>query len=795
MLVEGEAFGGPGMRPGWTHSNKSAIGTAYSTSSPLWFTLWKGIVTEVSYPTIDRPQLRDVQYLITDGKSFFHEEKRDLDFAIERISEGTLGYRCTNSDPAGRYAIVKDVIANPHLACLLQRTRITGPDPAFLDRLHVYALCAPHLEVGGYGNTGYVKTVNGRRLLMARKGPTWMAMGATVPFARTSCGFVGASDGWTDLHDNLTMDWEFETASDGNVALTGDLDVGITKDFTLGIAFGTTEHDAIATLMQSLSLPFDNHLAAYKKQWQTASAGMVDLASHSCDEGGLYRSSCSLLLAHEDKAYAGALIASLTIPWGDVKGDDDTGGYHLVWTRDMVSSVTALVAAGDVHTALRALIFLAVSQHDDGGFAQNFWVNGEAYWNGTQLDEVAFPLTLAWQLHRYGALADFDPFDMIRRAAAFLIRNGPVTQQERWEEASGYSPSTLAANIVALTCASAFFRDRCDAATADFIQDQADYLEDHLEEWTVTATGTLGDVPYYMRILPELAGQENPAEDKEARVLRIANCAPGAADAFPARDVVDGGFLELVRHGIRAPDDPVVLNTLKIVDAVLKVETPLGPSWHRYNHDGYGQQRDGGPFTSYGVGRVWPLLTGERGHYEVAAGRSAEAYLRTMEGLASKTCLLCEQAWDEADMPEMYMRLGEPTGSAMPLMWAHAEYVKLLRSVADGKVFDQVPEVAERYLSRAGKNKKMEAWKFNRRVRFMHAGEMLRVIGEVRFSLRWTSDHWASVHDSASHANSLDIDHVDLSELATTSGMLIEFTFFWLDANRWEGRNYVITVR
>jgi glucoamylase len=783
------------MRPGWTHSNKSAIGTAYSTSSPLWFTMWKGIVTEVSYPTIDRPQLRDVQYLITDGKSFFHEEKRDLAFDIERISEGTLGYRCTNADPSGRYAIVKDVIVNPHLACLLQRTHITAPDARFLATLRIYALCAPHLEIAGFGNFGYVKTVSGRRLLMARKDWTWMAMGATVPFERTSCGFVGASDGWTDLRGNFAMDWEFDTASDGNVALTGEIDVSKTNDFILGVAFGSTEHDAISTLMQSLSHPFDDHLASYKKQWQTTLAGLSDLASHSCDGGGLYRSSCGLLLAHEDKAYAGALIASLTFPWGEVKSDDDTGGYHLVWTRDMVSSVTALIAAGDVHTALRALIFLAVSQHDNGGFAQNFWVNGDAYWNGTQLDEVAFPILLAWQLRRFNALAGFDPFDMVRTGAAFLIRNGPVTQQERWEEASGYSPSTLASNIVALTCAAVFFRDRGDAATAGFIQDQADYLEDHLEEWTVTSTGTLGVGPYYMRILPEVAGGEHPAEDKESRLLRIANGAPGARDEFPARDVVDGGFLELVRHGIRAPDDPIVLNTLRIVDAVLKVETPAGPSWHRYNHDGYGQQRDGGPFTWYGVGRVWPLLTGERGHYELAAGRSPAVYLQTMERLASKTCLLCEQAWDEADIPEKHLRLGEPTGSAIPLMWAHAEYVKLLRSAADGKVFDQVPEVAERYRSRAGKNKKMEVWKFNRRVRLMRAGEMLRVIGATRFRLRWTADQWALAHDSASRTNSLDIDYVDLTELLTTSGMFIEFTFFWIDANRWEGRNYVIAVR
>ena len=250
-----------------------------------------------------------------------------------------------------------------------------------------------------------------------------------------------------------------------------------------------------------------------------------------------------------------------------------------------------------------------------------------------------------------------------------------------------------------------------------------------------------------------------------------------------------------VGHGIRAPDDPVILNTLKIVDAVLKIDTPAGPSWHRYNHDGYGQQRDGGPFTWYGVGRAWPLLTGERGHYELAAGRSPEAYLRTMERFASDSRLLCEQVWDEADMPETYMRLGEPTGSAMPLMWAHAEYVKLLRSAADGKVFDQVPEVADRYLARAGTHKKMEVWKLNRPVRFMRPGEMLRVIGDGPFRLRWTSDKWASMHESASQSNLLDIDHVDLIDLSTTSGITIEFTFFWIDANRWEGRNYFIAVR
>ena len=792
-----EAFGKPGIEPRWTHSNKDGAGTAYSASSHLWFTIWNGIVTEVYYPTVDRPQIRDLQFLITDGKTFFHEEKRDLTVHVERISDHALGYRCTNADPDGRYTIVKEMIGDPHLPCLLMRTRITAKESAFLAGLKIFALCAPHLEIGGAGNNGYICLANGLRILMAQKGDKWMAMGATVPFSHLSCGYVGASDGWTDLHDDFKMDWEFERASDGNIALTGQLDLSQTQEFTLGLAFGNSQHRAIANLLQSLGVPFDEHLAKYKKQWDETAARLRPLESASFDKGNLYNSSYSLLLAHEDKSFAGALIASLAIPWGEAKGDNDQGGYHLVWTRDMVNSATALLAAGDTATPLRALIYLAVSQYADGGFPQNFWVDGDAYWSGVQLDEVAFPIMLAWRLHCEKGLADFDPFNLVRKGAAYLIRNGPVTQQERWEEASGYSPSTLASNIAALICASVFLRKRGDAETAAFIEEYADYLEAHVEEWTVTGTGTLagGTSRYFMRILPEKIGQEHPAEDKDSRLLHIANHAPGEQSDFPARDVVDCGFLELVRYGIRNADDATIVSTIKVIDAVIKTDTPAGPTWHRYNHDGYGQQADGGPFTQFGVGRVWPLLTGERGHYELAAGRSTETCIRAMEGLASKTGLLPEQAWDQADEPRIYMFLGQPTGSAMPLMWAHAEYIKLLRSTADGKVYDAIPAVAERYLTKSGTRKQLEVWKQNRHVRFMHAGEVLRVQGDAPFTLRWSSDDWKSEHDAKSTRNALEIDYVDLTDAPKLAGVCIRFTFLWTEGSRWEGKNYDVTVR
>lgn len=791
-----EAFGKPGIEPRWAHSNKVGAGTAYSSSSHIWFTVWDGIVTEVFFPTVDRPQLRDVGLLITDGSTFFHDEKRDLDIAVERISDHALGYRFTNADPAGRYTITKTVICDPHQACLLQHIALTGKDEAFLASLKLYALAAPHLEIGGAGNNGYIALVNGQQVLMAQKDDKWMAMAATVPFAQLSCGFVGHSDGWTDLHENFQMDYHFQHATDGNIALTGELDLSTTREFTLGIAFGDSEHRALATLLQSLGRPFDDHLTRYKKQWEMAAAHQKPLKSASFDGGNLYNSSFSLLLAHEDKAFAGAIIASLATPWGEAKGDKDTGGYHLVWTRDMVNAATALLAAGDTATPMRALIFLAVSQHADGGFAQNFWVNGDSYWSGVQLDETAFPMMLAWRLHCEGALGEFDPLYLLTKGATFLIRNGPVTGEERWEEASGYSPSTLAACIAALIGAAAYMRYRGKEEAARFVEAHADYLEDHIEEWLVTNSGSLleGVSRYYMRILPEQVGQEHPAEDKEARVLHIANLAPSQGSDFPAPDVVDGGFLELVRYGVRRADDPIILDTVKVMDATIKTDTPMGPTWHRYNHDGYGQQKDGGPFTTHGQGRVWPLLTGERGHYELAAGRDPALYLRTMEALASKTGLIPEQSWDEADLPGAYMFCGKPTGSAMPLVWAHAEYIKLLRSAADGKVYDMMPEVVARYQGNGAERVKFAIWKQTRKIRFMRADQTLRIQADCAFRLHWSADNWATAHDTESVLSPLEISYADVLSFKAETGSRVVFTLFWPQENRWEGTDYAITV-
>ena len=470
-----EAFGKPGIEPRWTQGNKDGVGTAYSATSCVWFTLWNGVVTEAYYPTIDQPQIRDLQYLVSDGESFFHEEKRHLRSETKRISHHALAYRVTNHDPQGRYRITKEVIAGPHLPCILQHTKIDG-DEFFVSRLRLYALCAPHLQVGGRGNNAYVLQVAGREILAAEKGGLWIALAASIPFSRLSCGYVGMSDGWTDLAKNFRMDWEFDQATDGNVALFGELVPDEQREFTLALAFGDGMHNAVSTLFQALGFPFKEHHDRYLEQWDRICKKMYSVKEVHGDDGNLYHSSYSLLLAHEDKKFPGAFIASLSIPWGESKGDEDMGGYHLVWTRDMVNTATALLACGNKETPLRALIYLAATQHDDGGFSQNFWINGESYWRGIQLDEVAFPILLAWRLFREGALAQFDPYHMVMRAASYLILHGPATQQERWDEASGYSPSTLAANIAALICAAGFARDRGDESTAGYLEEYAALL-------------------------------------------------------------------------------------------------------------------------------------------------------------------------------------------------------------------------------------------------------------------------------------------------------------------------------
>jgi len=502
-----------------------------------------------------------------------------------------------------------------------------------------------------------------------------------------------------------------------------------------------------------------------------------------------------VILTHEDKSYAGAFIASASIPWGASKGDSDLGGYHLVWTRDMVQSAMALLACGHKETPRGALVYLAATQRADGSFAQNFWVNGEPYWSGIQLDEVAFPIILAWRLWKEDALGQFDIFAFVANAASFLVRYAPVTQQERWEENSGYSPSTLAVVISALICAGDVMRAHQALEVAEFMESYADWIEAHLDEWTTTEDGVLlpGVKHHYMRIRPPCEGEPFHNDTVTPGHIRLANREAGEQAEFDAREVIDAGFLELVRYGIRRPDDPLIVDSLKVVDSCLKYETPTGDAWRRYNHDGYGQKKDGGNYDGSGQGRCWPLLGGERAHYELAAGNDVKSFLKAYESFASAGGMFPEQVWDHDDMPALGLHLGKSAGSAQPLVWAHAEYLKLLRSVTDGKVFDRIPIVAERYLPEKRTFKScIEIFQQTRRISAMVAGLTLRVIDWNRFRVLYTTDAWATSTTVESHPVGRFGFMADILTPATP-GMLT-LTIFWLgvgpnDPGHWLERN------
>ena len=781
------AFGAPGIEPRWTSSAKDGIGTAYHSASCIWFTLSHGIINEIYFPHVDSPNTRDLQFLITDGETFCHEERRDMEHKTEYPEENSLFYRLTNSDHENRYRLVKEIVVDPHSSVLLMHTRLEILDANLRGKLRLYALLAPHMKGTGKNNSAHLCGVGGRKLIEAHREDIDMSFGCTPDFKRRSVGYVGFSDGWQDLQ-NFKMDWEFGEAVDGNIALTGEIDLSDGMEFTLGVGFGRTPHSACAHLLQAFATPFADQREKYVSQWQRTRA-KIDLSAHTKDGGSMMRLSQCLLLAHEDKIFQGAFVASLSIPWGDTKDDTDRGGYHLVWTRDMVQTATALLACGHTESPLRALIWLACVQNADGSLPQNSSISGEAYWKGIQLDEVAVPILFAWRLQKADALREFDPWTLVSLSARYLILHGPVTAQERWEENSGYSPSTLATIIASVVCAAEFARGRKDKLAADFLLDYADWLSAHLEEWMVTSRGELvpGKPRHYVRITPADPKQAVASPDPDGADLVIAN----GGGTHPARNIVGGDFLQLVRLGVRAADDPLIVDSLAVIDQALKRDLPQGPCWRRYNHDGYGQKADGNAYDGTGEGRCWPILTGERGHYELAAGRNPLPFIETMEKFANEGGMLPEQLWDADDLPDGKMKRGGPTGSAMPLCWAHAEYVTLVRSHKDGVCFDRIEPVYLRY-SKGKTGSTMEMWTLVHQMQRIARGKTLRIITEKGATIRWSFDGWATAHDLVTRDAGFGCWFGDLPSGNLQAGTRIVFTFLWREG--WEEENFSVEI-
>jgi glucoamylase len=790
------APGWPGTPGRWTSSAKSGVGTAVSRDSRVWFTLSHGILNEIYYPRVDHACTRDLGFIVTDGRSYFSEEKRHARSKTSQVAPGIPAYRLLNTATDGRHRIEKEVLTDPWRDVVLQRVRFIPLEGTLAD-YRLYVLLAPHLANRGGGNTAWVGDYKGTPMLFAERAHYALALASTAPWLARSVGFVGVSDGWQQLRAHKRLTTSYARAENGNVAVTGEVDlVSSNGTFVMAIGFGPTAMEAgqhtLISLIEDFGETQREYIRAWKA-WHTKLKGGVPPKA----QGPLYRASAAVLRTHESKRVEGGIIASLSIPWGFSKPDDDLGGYHLVWPRDLVQTAGACIALGAHEHVRRVLRYLQVTQESDGHWTQNMWLNGTPYWRGIQMDETALPVLLVDLAARHGVLdagARDALWPMLRKAVAFLIRHGPQSPQDRWEEAPGYSPFTLAVEIAALLVAADVADAVGEKTAATHLRETADAWNASIERWLYVKDTALarqhGVDGYYVRVTqPDL--RDGPRDG----LVRIAN-RPAPESLVRTDSVVSLDALALVRFGLRAASDGRIVNTVKVVDATLKVDTPRGPVWHRYHGDGYGEHADGGPFDGTGIGRAWPLLTGERAHYELAAGRPdvARQLARALEAIAGDHGLLPEQVWDTDDIPEGELFIGQPSGSAMPLVWAHAEYIKLFRSLHEGEVFDRPPQTVQRYLAGRASSSRV-IWRFDQQLRTMPEGATVRIETGAAAIVRWSTDGWQTAHDTATRDSTLDVHVADLPFI----GMLqadgrVDFTFYWPGARRWEGADFRIGV-
>ena len=663
------------------------------------------------------------------------------------------------------------------------------------DALRLYTLLAPHLGATGYGNVAAAERHRGRRLLWAEQGPFGLALAAADEaqgdgFSRISAGYVGTSDGWQDFARNGAMTWEYAVAGPGNVALTGEL----ARRAVLALGFGSSAQAAATLAISSLMQPFDVALQQQIADWEAwqarcAAAGAILLHGRADTLTPIreqFATSAVVLRAHLDKTYPGAMVASLSVPWGDT--GNERRGYHLVWPRDLVECAGALLALGAESEAADTLRYLIATQNEDGHWHQNQWLGGTASWSGIQLDETAFPVLLAAALAQRDRLRGIAVAGMVRKALGFIARTGPSTVQDRWEENEGINPFTLAVSIAALVAGA----ELLPSPACDWTLALADFWNTQIEAWT-TATDTalarrFGVVGYYLRVAPQRVLADRGAT---AMVVPIRNRADGAA--LPAEEQIGTEFLQLVRFGLRAADDPLIRASIRLVDALLKTDTPSGPVWHRYRGDGYGEHDDGTAFDETGRGRGWPLLTGERGHYELCAGNDPLPYLQAMAAMASPGGMIPEQVWDADPIPERRLYPGRPSGSAMPLAWAHAEYVKLLVSRQIGHPLDRPTAVWRRYGGRRPVARHAFWWP-HASIESLPAGASLVVALNVPAVLHWGQNGWQSAQDVLTADTGLGFHAAALDTGALPPGTRVDITWRRQDTGEWRGRDEAVEV-
>ncbi|HXF43337.1 MAG TPA: glycoside hydrolase family 15 protein [Pyrinomonadaceae bacterium] len=733
----------PGMDAIWLTAGKQAIGTAVNLKSKVWFTVARGILTDVYYPDVATANIQSLEFIVFDAERNQLDFESDADSFVEPFS--TNNYRYTRTAD-GKLINIKQVNAKKSAtgqklpsslsfriitrakdsSWEIEKIFITDPqsDSVVFKLFFRPTSKSQQLFVNldpSISNTGMHDDAQaGSKFLSAGDGKIFCSLAASgAAFADYVAGFSGENDGISQLKKFGKLTANYVEARNGNVAITAGIKFKADYEATFALGFGGTRRQAEVAAESSAGKNFLFLQRLYESEWRNY---LSKLPKVKAPFQAQFRMAAMVLKALEDKTHRGANVASLSIPWGGGANanEDVGGGYHLVWARDLYHVFTAFLALGDRAAAERALDFLFnVQQQSDGSFPQNSWLDGRSAWGSLQMDEVSYPIIMAWQLKRFDRKTYFKH---IKPAAEFILRAGPATKQERWEEKSGYSPSTIAAEIAALVTAADIAQKNGDSSAAKKILQTADNWERNIENWTATTNGPYGDGNYYVRI------SQNGRPDARERIELNNN-----AGTFIENEIVDAGFLELVRLGIRRADDPLILKSLIVVDQLLKVETPNGPAFYRYNHDGYGEMDDGrrwnwdGKYT--GKGRLWTLLSGERGQYELAlfnekswnkqsanlllelgygdklsVFRKAESRLHHLMAFANDGLMIPEQVWDKPEIPSRpdkrflpELAFGEGTGSATPLAWSMAQFIRLVRNISLGKNFDTPEIVYRRY--------------------------------------------------------------------------------------------------
>jgi glucoamylase len=718
------AIDGPGGAAAWTTGNKLAVGTAANTTSKVWFTVAKGITSEIFYPRLDVPNMQDMQYIVTDGSTFVDLERDATNHVVSMPDEKALEYTVTNTDKraTARYSITNTYITDPSRNTLLILTRFQSLDGG---TYQLYILENASMAGGGANDNAWWDGTNsalmssGAETLFGAPMTVVSALKVASPngFIAHDNGYAGAaSDCYVDLAADKVLNNHFDNvAGNGNVVQCGQVgSVGHDTTFTVALAYGSDAASAVAAANGSLTAGFTDREAAYRGispygggGWNGYVNGLrAAPASVSSDtlRRRAYYVAAMALHAAEDKTFPGASIAGFATPWGDfTNGDHFNDGYHRVWGRDLYQQATGLIAAGDSAQALRMAQFMWNNQYvsvttpgtgapyPPGSFPRYSPVSGI---NGAppallgcceQLDQEAFAIVLAWMT----GLTDNATYQKIKMTANHIQAASPVTT-ERWEEQTGKSVSSIAAEIAGLVAAADIGRQNGDTASATGWESAADSLRSSLDGWTFTTTGFWGSHRYYERI----DETSSPNDSNQIHFLE---------GDFYAHDVADFGFLDLVRLGERLPNDSNVSISLSPSasasdgNSTVQVTMPNGDIYfHRYNHDNYGESNidcTGWPAnTNIRYGRPWPVLSGERGEYELANGRVAAVYVQSMADAANDGYFVPEQIWDRADVS--CFALGRPTGSASPLNWAEGQYLRLSQSIDAGYNLD-TPSVAK----------------------------------------------------------------------------------------------------